>query len=244
MLKKLTLGIMTALILALAAFGVQAQDAIAIADTVTGELTEDNFAVEYTYNGKKDEVVVIEMIRSDLTNELSNPALILRDQNGDDLVRYDGYSTVTIIALLPEDGEYTIVATRTDDAAGTSVGEYTLSVLNPAELEANDSVDMAITSEEIDYFVYRGDADFVLSYVREGEYGPEFSVNTIDTEILPGQLSVVAAIRGKVATQGSVGIIPGGEVYVIRVGRSLLSFDFYFNTVDATYTLQLSEAGS
>ena len=242
MLKKLSLGIVSALILALAAFGVQAQDAIAAGDTVTGELTEDTFAVEYTYEGTADEVVVITLAPADVLGELNNPAIVLRDASGTDLLRYDGYGTSTVVALLPEDGEYTIVATRTDDEAGTSIGEYTLTVTAPQELAAGDSVDMELSSEETNYFVYRGDGDFVLSYVREGEYAPEFTVNTLDTEITPGSLDTVATVGGKLATQGSVGVIPGGEIYVVKVGQAL--FDFYFDTVDATYTLQVSEAGN
>ena len=106
-----------------------AQDAIEAGDTVTGELTEDTFAVEYTYEGKADEVVVITLAPVDVLGELNNPAIIVRDEGGDDLLRYDGYGSSTVVVLLPEDGEYTIVATRTDDAAGTSIGEYTLTVV-------------------------------------------------------------------------------------------------------------------
>jgi len=242
MLKKLSLGIVSALILGLGAFGAQAQDAIEAGDTVTGELTDDAFAVEYTYEGTEDEVVVITLAPVDLLAELNNPAIIVRDENGDDLLRYDGYGSSTVVVLLPEDGEYTIVATRTDDAAGTSIGEYTLTVTAPDELEAGDSVDDELTSEDTMYYVYRGDADFVLSYVREGEYAPEFTVNTLDTDITIDSLVTMATFGGKLATQGSVGVIPGGEIYVIKVGQA--RFDFYFDTVEARFTLQLSEAGN
>ena len=142
MFKKLTLGIISVLILALAAFGVQAQDAIAAGDTVTGELTEDTFAVEYAYEGTADEVIVITLAPVDVMGELGSPAIVVRDASGTDLVRYDGYGTSNVVVLLPEDGTYTIVATRTDDKAGTSVGEYTLNVAAPQELAVGDSVDM------------------------------------------------------------------------------------------------------
>lgn len=239
MFKKLTLGIISVLILALAAFGVQAQDAIAAGDTVTGELTEDTFAVEYAYEGTADEVIVITLAPVDVMGELGSPAIVVRDASGTDLVRYDGYGTSNVVVLLPEDGTYTIVATRTDDEAGTSVGEYTLTVAAPQELAVGDSVDMTLTSDETNYFVYRGDAAFVLSYVREGEFAPEFTVNTLDTEFTPGSLDTVATVGGKLATQGSIGVIPGEQLYVIKVDQAL--FDFYFDTVEATYTLQISE---
>jgi hypothetical protein len=241
MLKKLTLGFVFVFIMSLAAFSVQAQDAITAGEPVTGELTEDTFAVEYTYEGTADEVVVITLAPVDVLGDLNNPAIIVNDPDGNELLRYDGYGKSTVVVQLPADGTYTIVATRTDDKAGTSVGEYTLTVVQPQELAAGDSVDEKVASDETQYYVYRGDADFVLSYAREGEYAPEFTVNTIDTEITVGSLDTVATVGGKLATQGAVGIIPGGNVYVIKVGQAL--FDFYFDAVDATYTLQISEAG-
>lgn len=240
MLKKMTLGFITAFILALAAFGVQAQDAITAGEPAKGELTEKDYAVEYTYEGKADEVIIVTLAPVDTFGDLNNPSIVVRDASGTDLVRYDGYGKTTLVTQLPEDGTYTIVATRQDDAAGTSVGEFTVTVEQPKELAAGDSVDMNITSEETNYFVYRGDADFVLSYAREGEYAPEFTINTLDTDVTPGSLDTVAVVGGKLATQGTVGVIPGKTVYVIKVSQAL--FDFYFDTVEAKYTLQLSEA--
>ncbi len=240
MLKKLTVGMIAALILALTAFGVQAQDKIAAGTAAEGELTEAEFAIEYTYAGKADEVVVINLKPVDALGDLNNPAIIVRDASGTDLVRYDGYGNTTIVTMLPKDGDYTIVATRRDDKAGTSVGKFTLTVTQPAELAAGDSTDMTVNSEETNYFVYRGDSDFVLSYARQGEYAPEFTINTLDTDITPGTLNTVATVGGKLATQGTVGVIPGKAVYVIKVGQAL--FDFYFEKLEATYTLQISEA--
>jgi hypothetical protein len=242
MLKKLTLGIVSALMLGLAAFGVQAQDAVTAGEPVTGELTEDAFAVEYLYNGTTDEVIVITLSPTDVLGDLNNPAIIVRDAGGAELLRYDGYGTSTVVLALPESGEYTIVATRTDDAAGTSVGEYTLTVTSPQELAAGDSADMTLTSEETNYFVYRGDADFTLSYTRDGEYAPEVTVNTLDTDVTPGSLDTVATVGGKLVTEGSIGVIPGQNIYVIKVGQAL--FDFYFETVEANYTLTVTEAGN
>src|SRR5215213_2322292 len=105
MLKKLSVGLIAALILALAAFGVQAQDTITAGKAVEGELTESEFAVEYTYTGKAEDVLVITLKPEDSLGELNNPAIIVRDSSGTDLVRYDGYGTTTIVTMLPEDGD-------------------------------------------------------------------------------------------------------------------------------------------
>lgn len=246
MFKKLTLGMLFVFALSLAAFGVQAQDAITLDEPVQGELTEDAFAVEYTYKGAADDVLVITLAPVDVFGELNNPALIVRGPSGDELLRYDGFGTSTIVTLLPEDGTYTIVATRTDDAEGTSVGEYTLSVIQPGEIALGDTSEMSITSEQTVYYVYRGEDPFTLSYVRtegvggEDVFAPEFTINTIDTEISPGTLDTVATVGGPLASQGMVGVIPGGDVYIIKVGQAL--FDFYFDTLETTYTITIEAA--
>lgn len=146
MLKKLTSGFVFAFILSLSAFGVQAQDALTLGEPVEGELTDDAFAVEYTYAGKADEVIVISLKLADMFGDLDNPSIILKDAAGDQVLRYDGYSDVDVVWALSRDETYTIVVTRGEDEAGTAAGEYTLTVTNPEELTAGASVDREITS--------------------------------------------------------------------------------------------------
>jgi hypothetical protein len=238
-MKKSALSLVMMLVLALVAVvGVQAQETLTDGTPAQGEITDDAFAVEYTYEGQADQVIVIELSPVDVLANYNNPALVLRDPAGAELVRYDGFGKTTIFWQLPETGTYTIVATRTDDAAGTSVGEYTLTVVTPAELSIDTPVQDAVTSEETDYFVYRGDSAFLFTFARTGDYAPEFTVNTINTDFSPGRLDTVATVGGKSATLGSVGNVPGGSVYIIRVGQALL--DLYFETVSADYAISLA----
>lgn len=105
---------------------------------------------------------------------------------------------------------------------------------------------MRSPQEEKNYFVYRGDADFVLSYLRDGDFTPEFTINAVETksEYFMGQLNPVAVVSSKLVTQGAVGVIPGGQIYVVKVGLSLSTFDYYMEPATARYTLQIGEAQS
>jgi hypothetical protein len=183
-------------------------------------------------------VVILSMVPVETLGDLNNPAIILRDPAGQDLVRYDGFGSTVIVWQLPEDGVYTVVATRTDDSSGTSVGEFTLTLTVAAELTLATPISGSISNNATQYFVYRGADPFVFEFTRSGDFAPEFTVNTIDTDITPGTLDMVAVMGGRLATRGAIGDIPGETVYVIRITEAL--FDFYFEDVTANYTLQLT----
>src|SRR5690242_12248199 len=127
-MKKSIVAVLSLMVMALFAVVAQAQGEALVAGTpAQGEITDAAFAVEYTFAGEADQVVIFTLSPVDTFGDLSAPALILRNPAGEDLARYDGYGNTSLIWQLPETGTYTVVATRTDDATGTSVGEFTLS---------------------------------------------------------------------------------------------------------------------
>jgi len=52
---------------------------IAYGDTVVGEITNREFEIEYTFTGKADDVVVIEMHQVDVLGDLDHPVIMVLD---------------------------------------------------------------------------------------------------------------------------------------------------------------------
>jgi hypothetical protein len=240
MFKYLKMLAVVLCLLTISLLPVHAQEALVPDKPIEGEITDAEFAQEYRFQGEANQVVVLELTPKDVSGDLDNPALILQDETGEELVRYDAFGQTTLIWELPKSAIYTVIATRRDDTEGLSVGEYTLTLRLPALLNPGETLEMDIAREDVHYYVIRSQDDFALNVTREGDFAPEFSVNEIDTEATPGTLDAVAVIGGKYATQGLVGVIPGRTTYVIRVGRSV--FSFQFGDVTASYTLNIKRA--
>ena len=219
---------------------VQAQQSLTYGEAVTGEITDDVPEQVYTFFGKANEVVVIGMDAVDVLADLDRMMLILRDPAGQTLVERDSFSGPVIFAELPSDGTYTVIATRPED--DDSVGEFTLVAGLVPEVELGASLSDTVTTEAGDhYYLYRGEGDFFLNYTKEaGDFAPEVSVNVIDVERGEGQLDVVGVLGGKFVQRGSMGMFPGSELYIIRLGEA--SFSFSFGELTATYMIELLDA--
>lgn len=108
---------------------VSSDGTIAYGDTITGELTEDNQVVSYTFEGQAGDVVDIALTALDF-----DTLLRLEDANGVELTRDDdggdGLNSLISGFELPGDGTYTIYIDGYRGANGDRVllGEYTLSL--------------------------------------------------------------------------------------------------------------------
>ena len=227
------------LLLIMAATPVSAQDALTYGEAITGEISDEVSQQAYTFFGKTHEVVVMSMIAVDVMADLDRTMLILQDPSGGTIAEYDGFGSSSMFAVLPADGDYTLIATRPEE--DDSVGEYTLAVSLIQEIGLGESVSGIISSEDgAHLYLYRGDGGFYLSYTKEaGDFGPEISVNIIgDPE--DGQLDTVGALLGADVERGSIGIFDGGAVYIIALDEALFSFSF--SEITADYTLELLDA--
>ncbi len=216
------------------AIAIQAQDALENGVAVTGEITNDVFAVEYTWAGLADQVLVIELFPVDTLADYDRPMILVNDPEGDILLSYDSFGKTTAVVQLPRDGAYTIIATRVDEATGDSVGEYTLTVTEPVKLEVGAAIQASIDSETDQYYTYTGSGDFSLSFAKTGDFAPEVSVN-VAAEYTEGGLDTVGAVYG--ASKATFGTFAGGSLYIIKVAEPLFSFNF--TTITAEYTLEL-----
>jgi hypothetical protein len=235
MLKRILLLVSSLLLVFAAVVGVQAQQEI-LADTpVTGEITNESFAQDYVYKGTAGEVLVITLAPVDILSDYDQPALLVTDESGRELINDDSFGTLTIALELEEDGIYTITATRYDGATGLSVGEYTLTLTKPQEMALGDTVEGRIDNESTQYYMYRGEDDFILVYNRDGSFAPQVSLITIGDN---GILNEVGFMGGDLVTAAAIGIIPGETIYLIRLAPALFSFSF--DTQVSDYTLEVT----
>ncbi len=144
---------------------------------VQGAITDKNSVQFYSFQGKRDDVVTIRMNRSggalDAYVALLDPSQreITNDDDGG-----GGQNARIDQFVLPDDGAYTIVASRYDRAQGTTVGDYQLQldVLG----SAFESVQTDVPRIEIDSTVsgtISNDTPQVL-YAFVGQQGDTLSI--------------------------------------------------------------------
>jgi hypothetical protein len=136
------------ILLLLAAFSfnaAQAQDALKLGEMVAGVIDNANYEVQYSFSGKAGDTVLVSMFPKPGTYDLS-PVLILRDSKKAPLARNEGFtaSGATIVAELPADGDYSILATRQGGSTGSSEGEFVLRANIVRPLSEGDVVDATI----------------------------------------------------------------------------------------------------
>jgi hypothetical protein len=235
-------------LLAITAFTASAQETLSYGQTVTGEITNEAYSVEYTFKASEGDIVVIEMAGVDPFEGFSDPELVLTDPGGTVLANtedmfqfFGGYGEAYLAVELSAAGVYGLTATRTGGADGESVGEFTLTVNSPIPLEAGKPYSGTVSSEgRYDFYVYTGDAKFSIEYTKtDGGYWPEVSVNTVDDE---GALQGQAYLVGDAITSGSIGTFRSGKTYFVFVGQltsTFLTNEYYFDEEFADYEIQL-----
>lgn len=240
-MRRLTRMLALALIFLLPAFSAAGQaSTIEYGQTITGEITNSRFEVEYTFSGSAGDVIVVQMSRTTTTGGLENPEIVLLDSQNELLAstaRSFAYARAVLYAELPASGSYVILATRRDGRSGTSVGEFELSLLRPEVISLAKSVNGTISSEgESQYYVVVPEKEFEISYQKtDGDMFPQVVIGTLDPST--GGLSQAAVASGGALTKASFGVFEGGMPYVVVISRA--PFDFSFDEVTADYILMV-----
>lgn len=160
------------IVLLLLALPVVAQDAeaIEVGDSVDGELTEDALEALYTFSGEQGQLVTITLV-----SENFDAYLRLRDETGAELAANDDGAGSLNSRIgpfdLPENGEYTIVATS---LSGSATGEFTLSLetVTLQTVEYTQSVEGELTDEALTQtYRFTGQAgDVVTIGMESGDF--------------------------------------------------------------------------
>lgn len=244
-MKKYVAILMTFVATMLLTLPVHAQtNTIVYGDIVTGEITDTEFEIEYTFEASAGDVVVIEMTAVDPLGDLNSPELVLLGTDNrvlTDTADAFNLSSTVLATELPTDGTYTIIAGRRDGRAGDSVGEFTLELILPDALTVESTTTGFVSSEgRSQYFLAQSESLFSVFYEKtDGEMSPEISVNILDED--SGGLEAVATMQGDLLSLGTLGVFSANTTYVVAVGEALFDFNFREVTTDFTLQLQIAE---
>jgi hypothetical protein len=116
---------------------------------VQGELTGDKFETKYTFHGTAGQVVSVAMMADPDATGL-DCFLVLRNSDGDIIAQnddvLDSYSLV--IAELPAEDDYTVLATRYNGASGDSTGKYWIRANEVESLSPGAKVTIDIATDD------------------------------------------------------------------------------------------------
>ncbi|MBC8170679.1 MAG: hypothetical protein H7X77_03370 [Anaerolineae bacterium] len=241
MTKLLRLLSVAALLLVVSLVSAQDAENIEYGDVAEGEMTEDEFEFNYTFEGTEGDVVIVSFRPVEEFGDLGSPIIIVTDEDGDtvaDTTDAFVFGNLIVAAELENDGEYNIFLTRADGRSGDSVGEFTLELINLPILEVGSPLEAEETDSDSrsQYYAVKSDENWGLSYLKlDGSMEVEVAVNTIDTT--SASLIEVASVDGDMMNEAAIGIFEGGDTYVVSIGEPLFAFNF--DTVDAEYSLEL-----
>lgn len=149
-MRKWTAFVVLALVVLLAQTAA-AQETVPLEfDTLmTGTLTASVFERVYTFQGRAGDVVLVDMLPRPGTYDL-DPALILRASDGTPLATSDNFDfpSALVVAELPADGTYNILATRSGGSTGVSTGDYVLRAQRVQPAGPGTSVEVMIYSDQ------------------------------------------------------------------------------------------------
>jgi hypothetical protein len=244
MLKRLMVLMLALLALSSMTLLVSAQETIAYGDIITGEITNDEFEIEYAFEAAAGDLVVVEMRRADTDSELYNADLIVLNPAGDmiaDTTDYYGSNGAQAVVLFEaaEDGTYTILATRDGGRGGSEVGNFTLRLIQAEELTSTP-IQGEMGTEALDaYYAIRTDGPVNVRYTwLEGNYAPAMQVRLLEEMGYPSNQS--ASVSGTLAEDATVTVVVQGE-NLLLVSVTGNPIDYFFNDVSASFELSLAD---
>lgn len=236
MRKLLLSALLIGALLVMGLGAVAAQDdrtPLELGEWVEGELTNNDYELKYTFEGKEGDIVLVEMQPKPGTYDL-DPYIVLRDSDGDVLGQNDdfGYPLSVVVAELQADEQYVVLATRSGGSTGSSEGEFWLRVTVVDLVESGSELEATISSvseEDIP-------AVFVMRPEERGEYTITFSQEVselyaalrlspwVDDSYESSLLSLESTAG---VSEASFTVeLDGGQFYILRVSRAFGSFVF------------------
>jgi hypothetical protein len=155
-----------------------------------------------------------------------------------------------VVVQLPEDGDYTILATRSGGATGSSEGDYYLTVEKVEPLASGSTVEATLYSDyekqvpSVFYLVPEEDGPVKLSYSQEISdlYGSLRIQETPDWSNDPSDSYYTYVLDLGDTTRVSDATfsldLQAGHIYVIAINVGFGSYSF--DTEEATVTLTVS----
>ncbi|MBL8165658.1 MAG: hypothetical protein JNJ61_26980 [Anaerolineae bacterium] len=248
-MRKMSLVALLALALVVLSAGViAAQDKIPLefGQYVEGELTNSAYEVKYTFSGKAGQVVAVEMLPKPGTYDL-DPAVILRDSDGDVLGQNDDwdYPLSLVVAELPADEEYTILATRNGGSTGSTEGAYWIRATLVEPVESGAKLEATIVSdfekEVPNIFVLRPTetGDVKLGFSQEvSELFAAIDLALWENDSYGGATVMSMDDTAKVSNATFTVSLEAGQIYVLTVKRAFGSY--VFDDMQSTVTITIN----
>jgi hypothetical protein len=205
-------------------------------DTVTGEITDREFEIEYLFDAEEGDLIVISMKGAEGADDMDYPSVILLNPDFDIVGSTYGYTETLYVSSIPSTGEYTILATRNDGRAGESLGEFELTLDKVEILSVDSPITAEIDNESTMYYGISDVGEFTIIYEKlEGDFFPYISINKINE----GELDDIAYMTGEVLTMGMMRLDGEEEIYILMVTPP----PYYYSSkpLTATYSLTLEE---
>lgn len=231
------LWFMLVLVLAVSVAGVTAaQDAtpLTLGESVTGEITADSYEIPYTFDAKAGEVALIQMWEAPDASDYVDTYIILQGPDGKVFAENSNdaalYSNSVVAAVLPDDGTYTVIATRDGGRTGDSVGPYVL-VANIVEpLKAGSKIDATIYGYDNkarntpEQFVVQGSGATKISFSQEiSDLFPDLKLYPwLDVDSYPVSLFTLSDTSKTTSAVVSVEL-EEGTLYILTVKDSFSS---------------------
>jgi hypothetical protein len=251
-MRKVLILLVAVFMLSLGLSTVAAQDATPIeyGQTVEGTVDNSTYEVEYTFTGSAGDLVAITMNRLDTDSQI-DAALVLR--KGSFLVATNddfSYPLSLIVVQLPDDGDYTILATRSGGATGSTEGDFYLKVELVEPLASGSTVEATLFSDyekqvpSVFYLAPEEDGPVKISYSQEiGElYGSLRIQETPDWANDPSNSYYTYVLdlgdTNRVTDATFSLDLQAGHIYILSINVAFGSYSF--NSEDATVTLSVS----
>jgi hypothetical protein len=237
----LTLGLLT---FALPTYAqVDTAPTIAYGETAAGEITNINFDATYIFEGKAGDIVLIQMIASETAD--FDPYLYLTTLENTVVAQNDDYYDLNarIIARLPNDGQFQIVATRLGERTGSGEGAFTLTLEKAQTAGAGIVMEgqaVADQSAPTHVFVPEVAGIYTITYTHvRGDYYPSLIISK-----LPDNSSYeedVAQISGNFMRGGSITLeVERDAIYILSLED--VYYTYSGGTAEAVYTIKVDLA--
>lgn len=220
----------------------QTQNNLDYGDMVEGQISNQAFEIVYTFEGQKDEVVVITMTSAQDSG--LDPYLYLTTTDNTVISQNDDAFNLNarIIMRLPESSTYNIIATRLGGRTGEGEGQFSLSLEDVPSTEGDINIDGAASPTEqppTHIFVLDADGVYTITYsLSEGDYFPSLVLERVNNdEFYNDEIASLGADGLQTATIALN--LNAGELYVLSIQDN-----FYVETATTTsYTITIAAQG-
>lgn len=209
-------------------------------DVVQGEITNSVFETEYVFEGKAGDVVVIEIAGdAESYSDAIEPVVFVLDPSGTQIIASeDGVplKIATVSLVLPQDGAYTIIATREDGRSGDDEGNYILRLMQPLALLPGEAVEGRVDGQVGNqYYLVVGQEPVTIDFQMTAavRFAPQFTVRSAANyeDLLAYYVSLTTDSSGSIS-------LSGNETYLIGVEYEKSDLLIY-DDIEATFTVML-----